>query len=215
MFLGPSASPSTTIWSHFGRQTTVKAPRAAGFFGIGAGAGAGAAATAGRCVAVGVDCAVVGAGGIVEEGTVRAPVVPDVPAGGGGVIVDGGATTVVGVGGEGAAETAVLNAVRAAVNGPGPATVGLGPFACGRGCGLVAEMMAITTPAMKSANEHESAATTHMGGRRLNRWAIIVRLSRPACGPRPGCPPRGMYALPGVVGYAPGAANASCCICPG
>src|SRR2546430_2018289 len=48
-----------------------------------------------------------------------------------------------------------------------------------RGGGFVVEMIAMTMPATRSATEQESAATTHIGGRRLKRCAVIVRWSCP------------------------------------
>jgi hypothetical protein len=75
---------------------------------------------------------------------------------------------------------------------------------------LVVEMIAMTTPAMRSAMEHESAATTHIGGRRRKRCAVIVRLSCArdivGCIRLPGMPGRARKSL-GPDGTAPTRGN--------
>ncbi len=82
--------------------------------------------------------------------------------------------------------TTLLNAARAAENGPcafGAPGIGragsdvLSPEAFGGGGAFVDDTIAITTPAISSAMEHDSAAMTHIGGRRLCRCAMTVRLS--------------------------------------
>jgi hypothetical protein len=145
--------------------------------GVGAVVGCGRAVVA--AVAVAVAAVVVFAGVGAGSGVGAGAGVAAAPGGGGATTAVGG-----GAGAAGGAETTVLNAVRAAVNGPTLLTVGIADdiglllfavgFCC---CGVVVEMIAITTPAIKSAIEHESAATTHIGGRRLKRCAVIVRLS--------------------------------------
>lgn len=186
-------------------HTTVIAPSAAGFFGVGAGAaatgcgagvgletgvtGVGAAGVTGvgaggATVGVtGVTAATTGAaGGVVATGGA-------VGAGSAPAVITGGAVSapggVVGAGvfDEPGCATTALNALWAEVKGPGPAAPAaaaaveapatplvLGaeePASFGDGEPFVDETIAITTPAMRRAIEHESAATTHIGGRRL------------------------------------------------
>ena len=116
----------STIWSHFGMQTTVSVPTPSTFF---AGAGAGGAGVAWR--------AFVAAGGVAVEAPACVPVAEGVDAcvaTGGAVgealaVTDGGAALPFVLG---TAGTAVLKADRAAVNGPAatPAVVRGEPAPC-------------------------------------------------------------------------------------
>lgn len=191
------------IWSHFGMQTTVSPPSvgSAGAVGAAAFLGDGTAAAfgeAGGDAGAGACAFAVGCEGATTSPYALDATAADAPLGtgigvaggaaepsGGGVAPGGGAAEAVG-GGVTTGVATVLNAVRAAVNGPtplpeaAPRPGGAAPRAddvAARGdeLRLVVEMIAITTPAKRSAIEHERAATTHMGGRRLKRWAAIVR----------------------------------------
>lgn len=192
------------IWSHFGMQTTVSAPSAAGFIGEGA-TGASAAAT-GRGAGVGLGgvaiatdvagCGTVaarGAGGargfgVAAAGAVVAAVMLVAGVGSATVIAAGAVKAAVvvvvidGVGGnaEDCPATTTLNAARALLNGPDALPAGdparsaawsgdeaPEPTGFGVGPAPVDDTMANTALAMSSAIEHDSVATTHIGGRRL------------------------------------------------
>jgi hypothetical protein len=120
-----------------------------------------------------VATAVVAVGGVVAAGVVDAVALGVVAAPDAcpvSTAMTGGvrfAATVVEVGGVvdvvGPVDVALLKSERAELNGPLLAATP----ACGRVVGvLVVDTIAMTTPAMRSAIEHESAATTHIGGRR-------------------------------------------------
>lgn len=148
--------------------------------GVAGGGAAAAVATAGVAVATG---GAVGAGSIGDAAAVIT---------GGAVTAVGGAPDVApgGDAEEPGCVTALVNAARADENGPElaagpvapPATEPAVPvpaleLAFGDGAPFVDQTIALTTPAMRSAMEQERAATTHLGGRRLKRCAVIVRLS--------------------------------------